>query len=178
MHDGFLADFSASKSKSSIYYDEKGFRYDKLLEFHFCSSFTCLKDKFNLDSYILSKSSIFINKDEAAKILQAIEYILGNEYSKRLEDILSNEYINILGHGYSLFDNRFNKHKDKIYIDKNGSDGYILSVGDDSYDLEIAECDDDVKFSLSRAASCLHAFFDAEANEWNGYELVLEYSAY
>ena len=107
-----------------VFYDKDGIRYDKLLEFSFCSTFSGLKKKLDLDPYSYKRASKIISKDEAKKILQAIEYVLSGNYSKKFESILRNEYIEALGNGYSPFDKRFNKVPNSVYIDKDG-DGYI-----------------------------------------------------
>ena len=178
MHEAFTAKSYDFDSKNNKYYDKDGVLHEKLLDFHFCSSFTCLKEHFSLNAYKPSQSSIFISTDEAKKMLQAINYILSKKYDKAFEDILDNEYVNLFGNGFSLFDDRFKCHIDrKIYLDKTG-DGYIISFGDSQWDAEIAECDDDIVFSLRRVKSCLNAFLDAETYSYDGFELILEYSAY
>ena len=162
---------------NSTYYDKEGYVYDKLLEFHFGSSFTCLKEEFHTDAYTFSKSAVLVSKAEAEKMLQAVEYLLSEEYSKKVESILSNKYIELFGRGLSSFDTRFTKLRSKMYIDKDGA-GWTVSFGDYQLEAEIAECDDDIMFSLKRMRACFRAFLEAESYEWSGQELVLEYSTY
>lgn len=178
LHAGFKADFAAlEENKTDVYYSEDGTKHVRLLDFHFGSTFTALKEHFNLDPYRVNQTSIFISKADAKKILQAIEYILSEDYDKKFEKILDNEFVKILGEGYSLFDNRFKESKNPIYIDKEGR-GYTVNFGDSVYEAEISESDDDVKFNLCRTRACLLAFLNAEESTWDGEELVLEYSAY
>ena len=179
MQEDFVySEYGLDKARSNNYYDKDGVLHEKLLTFDFCSTFTCLKEKFNLNAYKNDECSAMISQDEARKMLQAIKYVLSGEYSKKFEDILNNEYVQLFGDGYSLFDNRFSKHKDKIYVDKDSNDGYSISFGDDGWDAEIAESDDDIIFNLKRTRSCLQAFLDAECYEWDNFELVLEYTAW
>lgn len=160
-----------------VFYDKDGIRYDKLLEFSFCSTFSGLKKKLDLDPYSYKRASKIISKDEAKKILQAIEYVLSGNYSKKFESILRNEYIEALGNGYSPFDKRFNKVPNSVYIDKEG-DGYIVNFGDALSDAEAAEEDDGMEFSLNQAKTALLAFLDADEDTYDGEHLVLEYTAY
>lgn len=180
LYAGFKADFAereAEDNKTDVYYSEDGIKHVKLLDFHFCSTFTALKEHFNLDPYRVNQTSIFISKSDAKKILQAIEYILSEDYDKKFEKILDNEFVKILGEGYSLFDNRFKASKDPIYIDKEGR-GYTVNFGDSVYETETSESDDAIKFNLCRTRACLLAFLNSEESTWDGEELVLEYSAY
>lgn len=176
MHSSFKAD-STESNRSDIYYDAEGHEHKLLLEFHFGSVFTCLKEHFRLNPYKFSESSVQISKTEAAKILQAIDYILGEEYSKKFEDILSNEYVELLGEGYTPFDSRFKSKKSPMYIDKE-CHGYVVSFGDHGFEREAIENDNDMKFCLSRARACLLAFLNAEEYTYDGEELILEYSVY
>lgn len=180
MHKSFKVDPQAREAveKSFEYYDANGIRHDKLVEFSFNSSFTCLREKFNLNPYKHSHSSVLVSKDEAKKMLQAIEYVLGEDYSKKFEQVLNNEYVSMFGNGYSPFDNRFSNVKHPIYIDKDSDSCYTVKFNDYGLDQEIAESDSDVVFNLSRVQSCLHAYLDADEDTWDGEELVLEYSAY
>lgn len=176
------ASFKAELTKrddlpSYIFYDNDGYEYDKLLDFHFCSTFSCLKEYFRLDAYSFKNSSTLISKDEAKKILQAIDYVLSNEYSKKFEDVLSNEYVELFGAEYSPFVHRFDDASKPIYIDKN-DDGFVVRTGDDLYDREIAECDNDAIYNMKKTKACMEAFLRAEDNSWDKQELILEYLAY
>ena len=180
MHAGFKGDDTADddEEKLNVYYDADGVKHVKLLEFSFCSTFTALKEHFNLNPYSFKQSSTLISKLEAEKILQAIEYILSEEYNKKFEAVLNNKYIKILGDGYSPFDTRFSKAKDPIYIEKSSRGNYTVNFSDYTFDAERSESDSDVEFNLSRTRACLLAFLNADESSWNGEELVLEYSAY
>ena len=177
MHASFKASHVIEDSSSNAYYDADGYVHDKLLDFHFGSSFSCLKDKFRLNAYKFNESSTLISKNEAEKMLQAIEYVLGEEYSKKFEQVMDNEYVELFGNGYSLFDDRFSKVHKPIYIDKR-SEGFAVHFNDYGLDAEVAESDNDMKFNLKRVRACLFAFLNAEECPWDNEELILEYSAY
>lgn len=180
MHASFKEDFHARETaeKTDVYYSADGSKHTKLLEFHFCSTFSCLKEKFNLNPYSFSNSSALVSKSEAAKMLQAVEYILGEEYSKHFEKVLDNEYVELFGEGYSPYDNRFSQYRQPINIDKHSDGGYSVEFSDYGFEREIAESDSDVKYNLEKTRACLLAFLKAEDNSWDNEELVLEYSAY
>lgn len=177
MHESFTANSYDDAERNYNYYDRDGHLHERLLEFQFGSSFTALKDHFRLNAYRFSESAVLISKNEAEKMLQAINYILNGNYSKSFEDVLNNEYVEIFGDGYSLFDDRFKKNRENIYIDKH-DESYTVTFGDVHLDREIAETDNEIVFSLKRVRSCLQAFLDAESYEWESTSLVLEYSAY
>ena len=176
MHESFTASPYDDAERNYNYYDKDGHLHERLLEFHFGSSFTILKEHFRLNAYRFSESAVLISKNEAEKMLQAVNYILNGNYSKSFEDVLNNEYVEILGDGYSPFDDRFKKSRENIYIDKH-DESYTVTFGDTQWDREIAETDSDIVFSLKRVRSCLQAFLDAESYEWESTSLVLEYSA-
>ena len=177
MDECFSANNIDSLATNNNYYDSNGVLHQKLLEFHFCSAFSCLKEKFNLDQYAFSTSSTFINRMEAQCMLQAINYVLSEKYDKTFENILNNEYVAIFGNGYSLYDDRFSNAHERIYVDKN-KDNYTITFGDESWNREIAESDDEIRFNVKRVRSCIQAFLDAESNSWENTELILEYSVY
>lgn len=177
MNTNFKSELQEIDERCNEYIDKDGVVHEKLLDFHFGSSFTCLKDKFRTNPYKFSESSLIISRDEAEKMLQAAEYVLSENYSKKFEDILSNEYVELFGRGLSAFDDRFREKTQRIYIDKEGR-GWTVSFGDSQWAAEIAEEDDDARFNLKRVCSCIRAYLDAETYEYNGMSLVLEYSAY
>lgn len=178
---GFKADFAereAEDNKTDVYYSDDGTKHIKLLVFHFGSTFTALKDDhFCLNPYKFNQNSVLISKLEAEKILQAIDYVLSEDYNKKFEQVLNNGYVELLGNGYSPFDKRFRHSHEPIYIDREGH-GYTVNFGDSGYSNEISESDEDVKFNLNCAKACLLAFLNAEESTYDGEELVLEYSAY
>ena len=64
LYAGFKADFAereAEDNKTDVYYSEDGTTHVKLLDFHFNSTFTALKEHFNLDPYRVNQTSIFIS---------------------------------------------------------------------------------------------------------------------
>ena len=169
---------SVEDSNDYIFYDCDGVTYTKLLDFHFISTFSCLKKEWNLNPYYFKSSSKLVSKNEAEKILQAIKYVLSEKYSKEFEDILSNEYVEIFGEDYSPFINRFINHKHPIHIDKDGPGHYVIEFDDNSYNVEIAECDACAKSNMERVKICIEAFLQTEIYSWNNEDLVLEYSVY
>ena len=160
-----------------VFYDHSGAKHEKLLNFCFGSTFTTLKDHFHLAPYSWNRCSTFISKSEVEKMLQAINYVLSENYSRQFEQILSNEYVELFGQDYSPFQKRFSKMSEPLHIDKD-EDGFIVKHGDYGYDAEIAECDADVVYSLKKLRACFEAFLQAEDNSWDKQELVLEYSVY
>lgn len=66
-----------------------------ILEASFCSTFTCLKEEFNLNPYSNSHDRMIFNKTAASYMLQAIKYLYYSDYSYKLEEILNNSYIEI-----------------------------------------------------------------------------------
>ena len=181
MHAAFNSDFSKMTSEdesSDIYYAQDASICNKLLEFHFCSSFVCLKEHFSLNAYKYSESSTIISKSLAKEMLQAIEYVLSEKYDKTFENVLNNDFIEVFGNGYSLFDNRFHQEHKPIYIDKEFKDGYVIRFDDYGYEKEIIENDNGIRHDLNKAKACLLAYLNAEDNSWEDNELILEYSAY
>ena len=164
--------------ESHTCYDANGTKHIKLLDFHFGSAFTCLKEHFGLNAYKFSQRSIIVPKSDAEKMLQAIEYVLSQEYSKKFERMLSNEYVDIFGNGYSPFDNRFRNTKPSMYVDRIESGKYSIEFSDWQYEREVAESDDDVEYVLKKVRACILAYLNADENIWDGEDLVLEYSAY
>lgn len=177
MDASFKSERDESDSKNNIFYDKDGITYEKLLDFHFISTFSCLKEEWRMNAYSFKEASRIVSKDEVEKILQAIKYVLGEKYDKHFEDVLSNEYVNLFGEEYSPFVNRFKKSKLPLYIDKEGH-SYKVTRGDDGFEAEIADSDASAKWNMEHAKACLEAFIHAESHPWNNEELVLEYSAY
>lgn len=167
---------SLLENESDIYYDKDGYVYKRLLDFNFNSTFRSLKEKFNLNPYRHSQSSVIIDRNEAKMINQAVKYVLSEKYDKNFEKILDNEYVELLGNGYSLFDNRFKKSKNPIYIKKN-DDGYEISF-DDGYENEIEDWDSDIIFSLKKVGRCLEAYLNADDYSFDNERLILVYSAF
>lgn len=67
----FNAKYSNERSMHSevencaTFYDADGYMYDKLLEFRFGSTFSCLRNEFGMNSNLYKTSSTFISKAEA-----------------------------------------------------------------------------------------------------------------
>lgn len=176
LEDGFNAEQSCG-GQSQLFYDKDGIEHFKLLSFHFSSSFTCLKEHWNLNPYTRSQASIIVSAKDAKDLLQAAKYVLSGEYSKKFEEILSNDYVELLGEDYPPFARRFRKAAEPIYIEREEQNFKVVR-GDYGFEDEEADCASYAKYSLETLVACLEAFVRAECYDFDGEELVLEYSAY
>lgn len=163
-----------------IYYNsDDGKEYLQLLTFDFISTFSCLKEHWDLNPYSYKRATKVVSKVEAAAMLQAIKYVLGGKYSQEFEDILSNEYVDLFGNGYSPYDNRFKAHDNSpVYFDRNDDDGFIITKGDDGIAAEIAESDADAKWNLEHTKIALETYLHASEYCSNDNGLVLTYTAW
>lgn len=107
------------------YIDTKTFNcFDRLFTINFCSSFTALNEYFCLNAYDVSNNQIQISIHVAKQILQAVEYLLSEKYSKQFENILDSSFINIL----SEYSYPYNKWKyPKICSIQEDYEGYYLT---------------------------------------------------
>ena len=88
-------------------------KYDLLMDAYFNSAFTCLKDEFNMNPYNkYGEHEISLN--EAKEIVQAIDYILSFNYSKKVENVLNNYFISVFEEMYTPFYNRYKSKVNKI----------------------------------------------------------------
>lgn len=176
LEDGFSAE-QPYGSQTQLFYDKDGVEHFKLLSFHFLSSFTCLKEHLNLNPYTRSRASAIISAKDAKDMLQAAKYVLSGEYSRKFEEILSNDYVELFGEDYPPYVRRFKKSAEPIYVEREERNFKIVR-GDYNFEEEEAECTARAKHSLETLAACLEAFMRAECYDFDGEELVLEYSAY
>jgi hypothetical protein len=82
------------------YVDKKSLELlTKLVESDFNSSFTSLIEYYNLSYYQTDSRSdrVVINVSTARSMVQAIKYLLYEDYSKRTEALLDNEWIDVFG---------------------------------------------------------------------------------
>lgn len=81
----------------NIYYadKEKHILLYKMFDVTFCSTFTCLKEEFNLNAYSTSHDKIVFNLVQVRAMLQAIKYLYYEDYSSKTEEMLDNDYIRI-----------------------------------------------------------------------------------
>lgn len=82
------------------YVDKKSMELlSKLVEADFNSSFTSLIDYYNLSYYKTDSRSdrVVITKSTARNMVQAIKYLLYEDYSKRTEALLDNEWVTVFG---------------------------------------------------------------------------------
>lgn len=84
-------------------YFDKGYYSDKethtllsiLFDVTFNSTFTCLKDEFNLNPYSHCHDKIVFTETQVRAMLQAIKYLFNADYSRKTEELLDNAYIQI-----------------------------------------------------------------------------------
>ena len=123
-----------------------------------------------------------ITKSELNQLVMACRYLLNGKYSVEAEDIMSNEFIDVLGSMLPSYEYPLNK--DVWYVDKN-DDGYILSKGDSVGNKEYYEEEKYGRMILKRLLSIFNVMNISD--EEYGYvnnnfdtitELVLIYSAY
>jgi len=115
--------FEHAKS-DSIDYDRSDFLYvdkdknylDELMTWEFSSTFTCIKDEFNLNPYDLSTTHKVIDDIFAYKLLIACRYLLNKKWSDDFEDILDNEWINILANNNQFLYAEYAFRKDPKYL--------------------------------------------------------------
>lgn len=81
--------------------------YDILLEAHFTSGFSCLIEEFNMNAYN-KFGEITIPMYMAKEMVQAANYILSLNYSRQMELILNNPYLEVFETLYQPFMMRFN----------------------------------------------------------------------
>lgn len=176
LEDGYKAEQHCC-GQSQLFYDKDGVKHIKLLSFHFSSSFTCLKEHWNLNPYTHSQESVIVSANDVKNLLQAAKYVLSGEYSKKFEEILSNDYVELLGKDYPPFAHRFRTAAEPIYIEREGRNFKVVR-GDYGFEDEEADCTSYAKHALETLVACLEAFVRAECYDFDGEELVLEYSAY
>lgn len=138
---------------------------DELLVWYFNSSFTCLKNEWNMNSYQWSNSKKIIDIPMAEFMLQGCNYLLNGNWSDEFERILNNKWINIFAKGDDI--NSYWK-----YIFRN--DKKSLKEIDN-------ENNEEIEIQLSQVKNALETFLTSEVN--NPYyncptELMLVYTVY
>jgi len=103
---------------------KNGKTYSELLNVHFNSVFRSLIEEFNMNPYNKT-SQIILNYNITSKMIQAINYILSNNYNKDFEKILDNYYLKVFEDLYPDFYNRFNNNFEEYYELKNENDEAI-----------------------------------------------------
>lgn len=80
----------------STFIDIKEHKFvESIFSANFCSSFTAFAEYFNLNAYSLKYDQEIITLNMAKEILQALKYLLNEQYSKSFENILNNPYVKI-----------------------------------------------------------------------------------
>lgn len=74
-------------------------KYTELFNLHFISTFSYLKEYWNMSEFNNNPQKV-INTNIAKLLLQAIDYILSENYNKQFENILNNQYVNVLASDY------------------------------------------------------------------------------
>ena len=143
-----------------------GSHLDEILEWHFGSDFTCLKNEWAMNGYNWNRSQHIVDKGTAKLILQACNYLLSGNWSTYFEHILDNPWINILAKG-----NDSNSYWRYIY--KNNKK--MLR------DFESQEDHDDVEWQLKQIKFALETYLNSEPSSTcfeDKVELMLVYSVY
>ena len=148
----------------------------KMISVDFPSTFSQLKEEYRLNSYDLATSSTLIERSDAENILVAVKYLLLGKYSKEMEDVMDNRFIKILGDSYPRYINR--KMRENIYLDKNGEDGYVLSIGDADADRTNEDENLSAEYCLRSLQSFLTLFLEASEDNFYGYDTILEITAW
>jgi len=148
----------------------------KLISSDFPSTFSQLRNHWGLNPYKYADGSRLVTKAEAKQIISAIRYLLSGEYSDKVENILDNEYIRILGEEYPKWSNR--KDVNSIYIDRNGSGSYTIDLGDRQGNRECDEENEGQEFCMRSLLSILSAFVYEDEYDFYKCELVLEITAW
>lgn len=171
-------DFSLDeKNPREAYGREDGKLYSFLYEIWFGVWLENLRKHYNLDPYKRSEATAFIPLEDVPKIVQASRYLLSGDYSDKLESLLSNEFIKILGDGYPKWEWRKSK-RDDIYIDKTDEGRYVVSFGDCQSDAETEEENLSSETMLKKLECCMQNVLEIET-DWDGKEsIVLEICAF
>lgn len=171
----------------------------KMMEWDFGSSFDCLLSHFSIASYSSLKDSVVeISEAEASKMLVAIDYILGEDWSDKVADAMDNPYIYLFTQGYRcdsywkyVYRNRACKG-DVISVSKRGYDITIKcphkdpdGEDDDMFSGEIEESNATIRSNLCWFRNGLVAFLESDrwsrtdGSEWMGdgglYRYMLTY---
>ena len=118
--------------------------YTILFEMGFGSTFTCIREEFGLNAY--NNSEFEINYNMAKEMRQALNYLLNFKYSDKVEEIMDNQYITILGHNLPVYEYRKLSEEDKggeDFFDIEGK--FALKRLKTTLDTFIALCDEDTQ---------------------------------
>lgn len=74
-------------------------KYIELFNLHFISTFSYLKEYWNMSEFNNNPQKV-ITTNIAKLLVQAIDYILSENYNKQFENILNNQYVNVLASDY------------------------------------------------------------------------------
>lgn len=126
--------------------------YDILLDAHFTSGFNCLIEEFNMNAYNkFGEKTIPLYM--AKEMAQAVNYILSLNYSKQIELILNNPYLDVFETLYYPFTCRF--------------------IHSDSKDAESNEFDKEGLYFLKKIKNVLDTFI--LLNDENSFNEEVEY---
>ena len=71
--------------------------YTPVVSASFISTFTCLSEEFYLNPYDLKHDRVVFTMSTVEDMAQAIRYLYNSDYSSKLEEVLSNPFIEIFG---------------------------------------------------------------------------------
>jgi len=77
--------------------------YRKLLDYDFNSDWCELRDRLGVNIYSVDREYIKLDSNIIDKLVVAIDYILNENYDRKMEFVLDNEFIDIIGDSYSLY---------------------------------------------------------------------------
>lgn len=166
---------------------------DFLLSWDFSSGFDCLKNEWSLSAYRQEFSQHIVSKTEASKMLQAVKYLLSEDWSDRMEEVLDNAYIKVLADGYTSYS--YGKYLSRSNPDSNAKvlrhaqNGIEVTVkipscasGSDELDVQARidayEESKQIEFWLKQAGYALEAYLKSDSFSYDSNsELVLVYEA-
>lgn len=152
-------DINAKRSEF-LYINKEGTYLDKLMSWSFSSEFTCIKDEFNLNPFDLNLKYKLIDNALAYKMHIACKYLLSKKWSDDFEEILDNEWIDIIGNNNMLSYFEYSFRKDSKFLDEaKDSEDFIL-----------------IKYNIKRLKNALDVYLNCY-HEYDMYNnLVLVYS--
>lgn len=132
--------------------------FNILLDAHFSSQFTELKDEYNLNPYN-GTNQVVIDIHTAKEMLQAIKYLLSRNYSLGIEDILDNYWISVFSELLPSY--------------------YTQNITDSEFINENKDIEQEGKYILTKFKTVLETYILlVNENCCNEYQYILLYSAY
>jgi hypothetical protein len=173
------------------YVDSRDHNYcNRMMEWSFGSSFDCLVDYFNIGHGGFKNSMVEISPSVGLKMLEALNYLLGGDWSDKTEKTMDNEFVRVFSEGsngnpYFKYVNRKRNFTDMSF-EKNGCRFSVkvpkVKKEDDEYDLDIQEADSSTEWALDTFRAGLYAFLKSDNYKrhedpysWMGYDRLFKY---